>query len=99
MQVAGLAIVAIAIGQQKGERRMKSSISKRSIVLAGHKTSVSLEDAFWSSLKEIASRQQTTLSQLVADIDRHRDIGNLSSSLRLFVLEQVQSAVRAASAR
>lgn len=71
---------------------MKSSISKRSIVLSGHKTSISLEDAFWSNLKEIAKRQHMTLSQLVGEIDRHRRKGNLSSSIRLFVLECARSA-------
>ena len=66
---------------------MKSPIVKRSIVLAGHKTSVSLEDAFWSGLKEIAGKRLMTLSTLVDTIDAQRQQGNLSSALRLFVLE------------
>jgi predicted DNA-binding ribbon-helix-helix protein len=66
---------------------MKSPVAKRSIVVAGHKTSVSLEDAFWKSLKEIAGRRDLTLSDLVAAIDSQRDHGNLSSAIRLFVLE------------
>jgi predicted DNA-binding ribbon-helix-helix protein len=66
---------------------MKSSIIKRSIVIDGHKTSVSLEDAFWSELKGIAHAQQGTLSALVAKIDETRAHGNLSSAIRLFVLE------------
>ena len=66
---------------------MKSSIAKRSIVIDGHKTSVSLEDAFWDDLKEIAHTQQATLSALVAKIDKTRQHGNLSSAIRLFVLE------------
>ena len=66
---------------------MKSPVIKRSIVVAGHKTSVSLEDAFWNGLKEIASRRQVNLSDLVAGIDSQRQHGNLSSALRLFVLE------------
>jgi predicted DNA-binding ribbon-helix-helix protein len=66
---------------------MKSSIAKRSIVIDGHKTSVSLEDAFWDDLKEIAHTQQATLSALVAKIDKARQHGNLSSAIRLFVLE------------
>jgi predicted DNA-binding ribbon-helix-helix protein len=66
---------------------MKSPVAKRSIVVAGHKTSVSLEDAFWTSLKEIAGRRDLTLSDLVAAIDSQRDHGNLSSAIRLFVLE------------
>ena len=66
---------------------MKSSIIKRSVVLAGHKTSVSLEDAFWRALKEIASGRQITLSDLVSAIDSERQQGNQSSAVRLFVLD------------
>ena len=66
---------------------MKSQVAKRSIVVAGHRTSVSLEDAFWMALKEIAGRRDLTLSDLVAAIDAQRDHGNLSSAIRLFVLE------------
>ena len=51
---------------------MKSSIIKRSVIIDGHKTSVSLEDAFWSDLKEIAHRHQSTLSKLVTQIDETR---------------------------
>ena len=66
---------------------MKSTVVKRSIVIDGHKTSVSLEDAFWSELKEIAHTQQVTLSALVARIDETRHHSNLSSAIRLYVLE------------
>jgi predicted DNA-binding ribbon-helix-helix protein len=69
---------------------MKSHVVKRSIVIAGHKTSVSLEDAFWDALKDIAANQDTTLSDLVADIDSTRMQGNLSSAIRLFVLDNVR---------
>ena len=65
---------------------MKSPIVKRSIVLAGHKTSVSLEDAFWQGLKEIAQSRRATLSDLIASINTECQYGNLSSALRLFVL-------------
>ncbi len=65
---------------------MKSFVVKRSIMIAGHKTSVSLEDAFWKGLKEIASSRDTTLSDLVATIDGKRQHNNLSSAIRLFVL-------------
>ena len=54
---------------------MKSPVVKRSIVIAGHKTSVSLEDAFWKGLKEIASGREATLSELVASIDADRQQG------------------------
>jgi predicted DNA-binding ribbon-helix-helix protein len=67
---------------------MKSLVIKRSIVIAGHKTSVSLEDMFWTGLKDIAERQHLTLSRMVGDIDTHRRQGNLSSAIRLFVLDQ-----------
>lgn len=66
---------------------MKSPVVKRSIVIAGHKTSVSLEDAFWRGLKEIAIGREITLSDLVASIDTDRHHGNLSSAIRLFVLD------------
>jgi predicted DNA-binding ribbon-helix-helix protein len=66
---------------------MKSPFVKRSIVIAGHKTSVSLEDAFWSGLKQIASGRGRTLSEMVAAIDSERAHGNLSSAIRLFVLD------------
>ena len=66
---------------------MNSPVIKRSIVIAGHKTSVSLEDAFWKGLKEIALNRRTTLSDLVAAIDSERQHGNLSSAIRLFVLD------------
>lgn len=66
---------------------MKSPVVKRSIVIAGHKTSVSLEDAFWAALKEIASVRDMTLSEMVASIDTGRRHGNLSSAIRIFVLD------------
>jgi len=70
---------------------MNSPVVKRSIVIAGHKTSVSLEDAFWKGLKDIAAVRDTTLSDLVAAIDSTRRRGNLSSAIRLFVLEHFQT--------
>ena len=68
-------------------RRAKSTIVKRSILFAGHRTSVSLEDAFWKALKEIASGRHMPLSDLVGVIDSERQHGNLSSAIRLFVLD------------
>jgi predicted DNA-binding ribbon-helix-helix protein len=72
---------------------MKSPVVKRSIVLAGHKTSVSLEDAFWTGLKEIANGRHMTLSDLANAIDAQRQHGNLSSALRLFVLNHYRGRV------
>jgi predicted DNA-binding ribbon-helix-helix protein len=76
---------------------MKSPVVKRSVVVAGHKTSVAVEDAFWKALKEIAADQSMTLSDLVSSIDAERRHGNLSSAIRVFVLEHFRK--QAASAR
>ena len=65
---------------------MNSTVVKRSVVVAGHKTSVSLEDEFWKGLREIADGRDTTLSDMVATIDAGRQHSNLSSAIRLFVL-------------
>jgi predicted DNA-binding ribbon-helix-helix protein len=75
---------------------MKSPVVKRSIVVAGHKTSVSLEEAFWNGMKEISGLRDMTLSELVGEIDSNRQQGNLSSAIRLFVLDYFRT--RAASA-
>jgi predicted DNA-binding ribbon-helix-helix protein len=71
---------------------MKSPIVKRSIVIAGHKTSVSLEDAFWQAFKEIAALRHMSVSELanVVDAEQH---DNLSSAIRLFVLEFYRSQI------
>jgi predicted DNA-binding ribbon-helix-helix protein len=63
----------------------------RSIILAGHKTSVSLEDAFWEGLKDIAKTKRKTLSELVGGIDIDREHANPSSAIRLFVLNHYQA--------
>jgi predicted DNA-binding ribbon-helix-helix protein len=65
---------------------MQSTVVKRSVAIAGHKTSVSLEDAFWRGLKEIAKNCRTALPDLVDKIDA-REHSNLSSAIRLFVLD------------
>jgi predicted DNA-binding ribbon-helix-helix protein len=71
---------------------MKVSV-KRSVVINGRKTSVSLEEPFWRDLKEIADSQGVTLSNVVTMIDRTRrqERTNLSSAIRLFVLEQIKN--------
>ena len=73
---------------------MKSSVIKRSIVINGHKTSVSLEDAFWTDLKRIALAKQVTLSELVTKVDGAREQNNLSSAIRLFVLHHFREDKR-----
>jgi predicted DNA-binding ribbon-helix-helix protein len=76
---------------------MKSLVVKRSIVIAGHKTSVSLEDAFWKGLKEIASQRDLALSEMVAAIDSRRHDGNLSSAIRVFVLDHYRTMISSAA--
>jgi predicted DNA-binding ribbon-helix-helix protein len=70
---------------------MKSLIIKRSVVIAGHKTSISLEDDFWTALKEIAVARGASLSDVISSIDAERQRDNLSSAIRLFVLDSVRS--------
>ncbi|QWG17365.1 ribbon-helix-helix domain-containing protein [Bradyrhizobium sediminis] len=77
---------------------MKSPVVKRSIVVAGHKTSVSLEEAFWNGMKEISGLRDMTLSELVGEIDSNRQQGNLSSAIRLFVLDYFRTRAIAATA-
>lgn len=73
---------------------MKSTVVKRSIVIEGHKTSISIEDIFWNSLKEIARDRAMTLSKLVASIDAGRVAGsNLSSAIRVYVLDRFRTQV------
>jgi len=70
---------------------MKSAITKRSVVIGGHKTSVSLEEPFWNAVREIAGGQQVTVSSLLRQIDLERRNSNLSSAIRVFVLENVRA--------
>ena len=79
---------------------MKSGIVKRSIVINGHKTSISLEDAFWSKVKAIAAERNLSLSELISLVDHERgEVGNLSSALRLFVLARYRPITPVASER
>lgn len=77
---------------------IKSTVTKRSVVIAGRKTSVSLEDGFWLGLKAIATRRRMHLQDLVTEIDENRRTGNLSSTLRCIVLYDTQTALEAAIA-
>ncbi|HZT26173.1 MAG TPA: ribbon-helix-helix domain-containing protein [Pseudolabrys sp.] len=70
---------------------MKSAITKRSVVIGGHKTSVSLEEPFWNAVREIAGAQHMTVSSLLRQIDVERRQGNLSSAIRVYVLESIRS--------
>ena len=68
-----------------------ATIRRRAVLIAGHRTSVSIEDAFWTALKEIAAVEGLSLNKLVAAVDEARS-GNLSSALRVHVLERLQGA-------
>jgi predicted DNA-binding ribbon-helix-helix protein len=89
--------VKFAVPQPKAPRR-KSLVVKRSVNVGGHKkTSVALEDAFWNALKGIAASQGTSVKYLLETIDserRERLHTNLSSAVRLFVLDYYQSRCR-----
>jgi predicted DNA-binding ribbon-helix-helix protein len=84
--------IAGSASHRRRGRIMKSPVVKRSIVVAGHKTSVSLEEAFWNGMKEISGLRDMTLSELVGEIDSNRQQGNLSSAIRLFVLDYLRNA-------
>jgi predicted DNA-binding ribbon-helix-helix protein len=71
-----------------------TSVSKHSIFIAGRKTSASLEDAFWDGLKEIAVARNIRLNTLVSEIDSKRQHANLSSAIRLFVLDFYQAQIK-----
>ena len=74
---------------------MQSPVAKRSVVIDGHKTSVSVEDIFWTSLKEVAQDQAMTLSKLIASIDAQRVAGaNLSSAIRVYILERFRTQLQ-----
>jgi predicted DNA-binding ribbon-helix-helix protein len=70
---------------------MKSPVIKHAVRVDGRNTSITLEDSFWSCLNEIAQAQGATLSQTVTEIDRMRRGHNLSSAIRLFVLDRVRN--------
>lgn len=78
---------------EPGDRAATGAMKKRSVVLAGHRTSVSLENAFWDALKTIAGSRNSTVNQLVTEIDKNRN-GNLSSAIRVYVLRTLQSKLR-----
>jgi predicted DNA-binding ribbon-helix-helix protein len=68
-------------------KKLVSAVVKRSLITDGRKTSVSIEDQFWEGLKEAAAKLGVSIGELVASIDRKRKNANLSSCLRLYVLE------------
>lgn len=72
---------------------MSNDLKKHSITIHGHRTSISLEEDFWQSLKDEAKRDAIPLARLVAHIDSERT-QNLSSALRLFVLHRLQERLK-----
>ena len=72
---------------------MNSTVKKRSIVIGSHKTSISLEDKFWTCLRQIARERSTTASELIGMVDEMRNGGNLSSTIRVFVLNHYRNTV------
>jgi predicted DNA-binding ribbon-helix-helix protein len=75
----------------EGPTAARSGLRKRSVVVAGHRTSLSIEQPFWDALQDIATARGLSLNRLVEEIDRARaaDGGNLSSAVRVYVLRAV----------
>ncbi len=69
---------------------MSPAVNKHSVEIAGHRTSLSLEEAFWRALKRIAANEGVSVNTLVERIDRERG-GNLSSAVRVYVLERLEA--------
>ena len=78
----------VSEARDPGHRALNSPVIKRSIIRNGHKSSVSLEDEFWEALREIAGREGVTVSALVGTIDHGPNRRNLSSAIRVFVLDR-----------
>ena len=70
---------------------MNTTVHKRSVVIGGHKTSVSLEEAFWRGLQEVAQGRGMAVARLVEGIDKTRGSHNLSSAIRLFLLQHYRT--------
>jgi predicted DNA-binding ribbon-helix-helix protein len=81
------------------EAAMNSTVKKRSIIIGSHKTSISLEDDFWARLRQIARERATTASKLIGMLDAERNGGNLSSTIRVFVLDHYRNKIANAEQR
>jgi predicted DNA-binding ribbon-helix-helix protein len=86
-RIPDLSAYLMRTGSGVTEFFMDSSIRKRSVTIAGHSTSVSLEAAFWDALKDIATVRGVSINALIETIDEGRS-GNLSSAIRVFVLAE-----------
>ena len=78
---------------------MGFAVLKRSVSIAGHRTSISLEEPFWSGLREIAEREKLSVQALIGRIDAERGEHNLSSAIRVFVLNDLRNRLEAADQR
>lgn len=67
-------------------------MKKRSVMISGHQTSVTLEDEFWTELQKIAARKKLSVGGLISEIDQTKSTNNLSSAIRIFVLQSVQQS-------
>jgi predicted DNA-binding ribbon-helix-helix protein len=81
--------------EMEGHSRASSTLIKRSIIIRGHKTSISLENIFWEALKAIALERHRSISALVGEIEQQRDASNLSSATRVFVLRHFRASITA----
>lgn len=77
-----------SLGSSEPDGSRAAGVAKHSLVIAGHRTSISLELAFWEALKTAAAEEGCSLAGLVARVDAARGKANLSSALRVFVLER-----------
>lgn len=71
---------------------MPTTVKKRSVVVGGHRTSISLEQAFWEALQQVAAAEGKTINQMVSDIDAARS-GNLSSAIRVWILDRAKEGL------
>ncbi|MEE1657061.1 ribbon-helix-helix domain-containing protein [Microvirga sp. CF3062] len=78
---------------------MGFAVIKRSVSIAGHRTSISLEEPFWEGLREIAEREKRSVQSLIGRIDAERGEQNLSSAIRVFVLDDLRSQLEATDQR
>ncbi len=78
--------VSIKVANKKNEFKAGAAIKKRSVLISGHQTSISIEDEFWSELKFICKKNRKSFNQVITEVDETRS-GNLSSALRVFILQ------------
>ncbi len=69
------------------------AMKKHSVTIAGHRTSISLEDEFWQGLKALADSRNKSLADIIRQIDKERGINNLSSAIRIAVLDYYKSQI------